>query len=89
MEKEKAAAVLGTATARNMIDNDIVQHEGQEVHSRFLTAKEIAADMQISEGSAYRLIRRLNKQLEDAGRITVRGRVNRRFYMQMTEGLEL
>lgn len=61
--------------------------EGQK--SRFMTAGEIARDMQISEGSAYRLIRQMNEKLKEQGFITFRGRVNRRYYLKATgAGLE-
>ena len=52
--------------------------------SRFMTAFEIAEDMQISEGSAYRLIREMNAKLKELGFITFRGRVNRRYYLKAT-----
>lgn len=61
----------------------------KEQKSRFMTAGEIAHDMQISEGSAYRLIRQMNEKLKEQGFITFRGRVNRRYYLKATgAGLE-
>lgn len=52
--------------------------------SRFITAKEIAEDLQRSERYAYNLIRQLNKELEAKGKYTVSGRVLRAYYLQRT-----
>lgn len=50
----------------------------------FVRAAEVAADYGISEGMAYRIIRRLNSELEEKGYITVAGRVSRRYYEERT-----
>lgn len=52
--------------------------------SRFITAQEIAKDLQRSERFAYNLIRELNKELEAKGKFTARGRVLRAYYLQRT-----
>ncbi len=42
---------------------------------KILTASDVAEILNISRSSAYRLIRRLNTELEKSGKITVAGRV--------------
>lgn len=80
MEKETAATGAGTSTATGKTDSPMIIPQ----ESRFMTAGEIAHDMKISEGSAYRLIRQMNAELERQGYITFRGRVNRRYYLKAT-----
>lgn len=52
----------------------------ETVKSRFITAKEIAEDCNISISKAYELIRNMNKEIEAMGKITLTGKVNRHFY---------
>ncbi len=47
---------------------------------QFVTAKEVAEIMGVSEGKAYSVIRELNAQLNAKGYITIAGKVNRRFF---------
>lgn len=47
---------------------------------QFVTAKEVAKIMGVSEGKAYSVIRQLNSQLTAQGYITIAGKVNRRFF---------
>lgn len=54
----------------------------ETVKSRFITAKEIAEDCNISISKAYELIRNMNKEIEAMGKITLTGKVNRHFYEQ-------
>lgn len=52
----------------------------ETVKSRFITAKEIAEDCNISISKAYELIREMNKEVEAMGKITLKGKINRHFY---------
>lgn len=52
----------------------------ETVKSRFITAKEIAEDCNISISKAYELIREMNKEVEVMGKITLKGKINRHFY---------
>lgn len=54
----------------------------EEAKSRFITAKEIASDCGISLSKSYQIIRQLNRELSGMKKITLSGRVNRRFYEQ-------
>lgn len=47
---------------------------------QFITAKEVAEIMGVSEGKAYGVIRELNAQLRSQGYITISGKVNRAFF---------
>lgn len=47
---------------------------GAEMHKQFMTAAEVAETMGVSLGKAYELIRGMNKELQDAGYLTVSGK---------------
>lgn len=48
---------------------------------QYMTAKEVADIMGVSDGKAYAIIRELNTQLKEQGYITVSGKINRRYFM--------
>lgn len=50
------------------------------MQKQFVTAKEVAEVMGVSEGKAYAVIRELNAQLKAQGYIVISGKVNRRFF---------
>ena len=45
-----------------------------------ITAEEVAESMGISLGYAYKLLRKLNKELADQGYVTVAGKIPRAFW---------
>lgn len=47
---------------------------------KFLSAAEVASILQVSESTAYRLIRTLNQELKSKGYITVSGKISRRYF---------
>lgn len=47
---------------------------------QFITAKEVAEVMGVSDSTAYKIIRQLNDQLKAKGYITVTGKVSRKFF---------
>ena len=48
--------------------------------SSFITAPEIAEICAISVSKAYQIVRELNEQMRKQGKLTLRGKVNRRFF---------
>ena len=46
----------------------------------FMTADEVAREMNVSKAYAYKIIQRLNRQ--EMGYLTVSGKVNRKFFMK-------
>lgn len=55
---------------------------------QYLTAKEIAETMGVSDGKAYAIIRDLNKELKEAGYLTVSGKVPIAFFKKKYFGFE-
>ncbi|WP_294158153.1 hypothetical protein [uncultured Selenomonas sp.] len=52
--------------------------------SRFMTTKDVMADMRISQTSACKIIKEINDGLKAKGKITFRGRVLRSAYLKAT-----
>lgn len=48
----------------------------------FMRVEEVAEEMGVSIPYAYKLIRLLNKELKDAGCITIAGRIDRKFFYE-------
>lgn len=46
----------------------------------FMRVDEVAQEMGVSVPYAYKLIRRLNKELKEKGCITIAGRIDRKFF---------
>lgn len=51
-----------------------------EVEKYYLTVDDVATILNVKRGKAYEIIRILNKQLEKQGKITIRGRVNKKYF---------
>ena len=49
-------------------------------NTMFMRVEEVAEEMGVSVPYAYKLIRKLNKELEQTGCITIAGRVDRKFF---------
>ena len=52
----------------------------------FIKASDIANMLQVSEQKAYKIIRQLNKELSEKGFLTVRGRINKNFFIEKVYG---
>lgn len=55
---------------------------------QYVTAKEVAEVLGISEGKAYEIIRQLNRELKQRGYITIAGKVSRAFFHEKCYGLK-
>lgn len=56
-------------------------------HKFFYTAEDIAADLSISKGEAVEIVKRLHKELKEAGKLVVSGKVPAAWYeRQKAEG---
>ena len=49
-------------------------------HTMFMRVEEVAEEMDVSIPYAYKLIRKLNKELQSTGCITIAGRIDRKFF---------
>jgi hypothetical protein len=48
----------------------------------FLDSKEVARLLDVSQQQAYKIIREMNKALGDKGFLTLRGRINKQYFME-------
>lgn len=55
---------------------------------QYVTAKEVAEILGVSEGTAYGVIRKLNQELKDRGYITIAGKVSRVFFEEKCYGVK-
>lgn len=53
--------------------------KGSDTMTGFIRAKEVEELLQCSSAMAYRIIARLNKELEDQGYITISGRISKSY----------
>ncbi len=50
-----------------------------------MSAGEVAAALGCKIGLAYKLIRQWNEELKAQGKLTIRGKVNRRYFLKQIE----
>ncbi|MFI3250802.1 MAG: DNA-binding protein [Eubacteriales bacterium] len=60
----------------------------QTLPAQFISSKEVAQLLQISQSHSYRLVREMNKELEAKGFMTIAGRVSRRYFSEKFYGFE-
>ncbi len=56
------------------------------MESKFIRADELAVELDISKSHAYKLIKKLNEELNEKGYITIAGRVNRKYFNERFYG---
>ena len=52
--------------------------------NRFMKVNEVAEELEVSVPYAYKIIRKLNEELEGKGYLTVKGRINRDYFYERT-----
>ena len=57
-------------------------------NKRFLTAQDVMEMLDVSLSYAYKLIRRLNAELEAEGFVTIKGRVSTQYFMEIVLSYE-
>lgn len=48
--------------------------------NKFLTAKDVAVIIRSSEATAYRIIKNMNFELKKKGKITIPGKISKRYF---------
>ena len=56
------------------------------MENKFIRADDVARELSVSKPYAYKLIRRLNDELEAQGFITIAGRVKRQYFHKRLYG---
>ena len=65
-----------------MLTKNVNKERGKGMDRLLMTADEIAKEMNISKSYAYKIIKRLNAELEEMGYYTVAGKVNRKYFLK-------
>ena len=50
----------------------------------FMRVEDVARELDVSKSYAYKIVQKLNKELEAKGYITISGRVNRQYFLERT-----
>lgn len=58
------------------------QKKTEEHESKYLRVTEVASLLDVSESRAYKIMRKLNKELEAKGMIVTAGRISRKYLME-------
>ena len=53
----------------------------------FISAKEVARELEVSDSFAYRLVRKLNDELEKQGFVVVKGKISRKYFEEGVYGM--
>lgn len=53
----------------------------------FVSAKEVARELEVSDSFAYRLVRKLNDELEKQGFVVVKGKISRKYFEERVYGI--
>lgn len=61
---------------------NIREKRGDFMKNRFMRVNEVAEALEVSVPYAYKIIRKLNEELESEGYLTVKGRVNRDYFYE-------
>ena len=64
-------------------DNELKKKGGK----LFISAKEVAKELEVSDSYAYRLIRQLNAELEQKGFVVVKGKISRKYFEERVYGM--
>lgn len=54
----------------------------------FMNASEVATALGVSKAYAYKVVRELNKELQEKGFLTISGKVSRRYFEERVYGLQ-
>ena len=50
----------------------------------FMRVEDVARELDVSKSYAYKIVQKLNKELEAKGYITISGRVNKQYFLERT-----
>ena len=68
--------------------NDLELSQRKEIllmtDKNFMRVEDVARELDVSKSYAYRIVQKLNKELEAKGYITISGRVNRQYFLERT-----
>lgn len=68
--------------------NDLKLSQRKEIllmtDKNFMRVEDVARELDVSKSYAYKIVQKLNKELEAKGYITISGRVNKQYFLERT-----
>lgn len=68
--------------------NDLELSQRKEIllmtDKNFMRVEDVARELDVFKSYAYKIVQKLNKELEAKGYITISGRVNRQYFLERT-----
>lgn len=68
--------------------NDLELSQRKEIllmtDKNFMRVEDVARELDVSKSYEYKIVQKLNKELEAKGYITISGRVNRQYFLERT-----
>lgn len=68
--------------------NDLELSQRKEIllmtDKNFMRVEDVARELDVSKSYAYKIVQKLNKELEAKGYITISGRVNKQYFLERT-----
>jgi predicted transcriptional regulator len=52
------------------------------MENNFMRVEDVAKELGVSKSYAYKIVQRLNDELEEQGYLTISGRVNRKYFVK-------
>jgi hypothetical protein len=87
-ERENAAEKQGQERhlGRTAISNKVQKRRGGTAmfEDYYMTADDVAKALKISKSFAYKVIRKMNAELQEQGFFTMAGKVNKQFFLDKT-----
>lgn len=62
-----------------------VLQKGHNMERYYLNANEVAEALGCKVGLAYKLIRKWNAELQAKGKLTIRGKINKQYFLKQME----
>lgn len=62
-----------------------VLQKGHNMERYYLNANEVAEALGVKIGLAYKLIRQWNQELQEQGKLVIRGKINRQYFLKKME----
>ena len=57
-----------------------------QMENKFMRVEEVAQELDVSVSYAYKVIQKLNSELQEKGFITIAGRINRQYFNERLYG---
>lgn len=95
VEKEGIGKVKETAAYKDLVaaideaQRHMDEQKARDQPRQMMDAQDVSEALGVSKSSAYKIIKKLNNELEAANYITVRGKISRLYFEKRTYGVSV